>query len=247
MKLIEKKCPNCGAGLEFSENDKSCKCSYCHRSFEIERDNDNINDYYLKTIEASKFAFIPIIMVVLIFVAVAVVMVMVISNQIKSNEDFFDNNNPIVNTSKKVEYFSSADELSNSDLKDIDHDAAMTVKNIAEGVSGPGHSFVSEGDESRQKVYVASKDDGNVIIAVYLMKYYNMSDNNSRFNVYIPIVYENVNKNQFVDKFGSPEVKAPEYYFNSDKSNYVKGYSSMDEVYNNLIKPLEKDYKISEK
>ena len=27
----------------------------------------------------------------------------------------------------------------------------------------------------------------------------------------------------------------------------VKGYKSMDELYNNLIKPLEKDYKISEK
>ena len=29
MRLIEKKCPNCGADLEFKDNDKSCKCSHC--------------------------------------------------------------------------------------------------------------------------------------------------------------------------------------------------------------------------
>lgn len=56
MRLIEKKCPNCGAGLEFKEEDKSCKCSYCHRSFEIERDNNlNVSDiseqFILKELE----------------------------------------------------------------------------------------------------------------------------------------------------------------------------------------------------
>ena len=40
MRIIEKKCPNCGAALEFNETDKSCKCNYCKRSFEIERDSD---------------------------------------------------------------------------------------------------------------------------------------------------------------------------------------------------------------
>lgn len=246
MKLIEKKCPNCGASLEFSEIDKSCKCSYCHRAFEIERDNENMDDYYLKSIETSKFAYIPFLIAALVIFCFGFFMFISITNHSNSNNNSFHNSSSN-NNIKQVEYFSKADQLSNSDLEDIDHDAAMNIKNIADGVGGPGHSFVGEGDESRQKVYVASKDDGNVIIAAYLMKYYNMSDNNERFNVYIPIVYENVDKNQFLDKFNSPQVKAPEYFFNADKSNYVKGYSSIDELYNNLVKPLEKDYKISEK
>ena len=45
MKIIEKKCPNCGAGLEFNENDKSCRCEYCKRSFEIERENSGTGSY----------------------------------------------------------------------------------------------------------------------------------------------------------------------------------------------------------
>ena len=47
MKLIEKKCPNCGGSVEFNENDTSCKCEYCHRSFEIERDEKKEDQYVL--------------------------------------------------------------------------------------------------------------------------------------------------------------------------------------------------------
>ena len=56
MELIEKKCPNCGASLEFGDNDKSCTCNYCHRSFIIEKnttlDVENLADQFdLKELE----------------------------------------------------------------------------------------------------------------------------------------------------------------------------------------------------
>ena len=38
MKLVEKKCPNCGGELKFGPDDKETKCEYCGKSFEIERD-----------------------------------------------------------------------------------------------------------------------------------------------------------------------------------------------------------------
>lgn len=41
MKLIEKKCPNCGSSLSFGPNDKETKCTYCNASFEIERENES--------------------------------------------------------------------------------------------------------------------------------------------------------------------------------------------------------------
>ena len=40
MRLIEKECPNCGAGLHFNKDDTTCKCEYCKREFEIERDTE---------------------------------------------------------------------------------------------------------------------------------------------------------------------------------------------------------------
>ena len=44
MKLVEKKCPNCGAKLSFNKNDKEVVCKYCDKSYEIERET-NINDF----------------------------------------------------------------------------------------------------------------------------------------------------------------------------------------------------------
>ena len=43
MKLIEKKCPNCGAKLSFENTDKEVTCKYCDMSYEIERETD-LND-----------------------------------------------------------------------------------------------------------------------------------------------------------------------------------------------------------
>lgn len=44
MKLVEKKCPNCGASLSFNSTDKEVTCNYCKVSFEIERDVEDLID-----------------------------------------------------------------------------------------------------------------------------------------------------------------------------------------------------------
>ena len=40
MKIIEKKCPNCGANLEFDVGEKNVRCSSCRRLFAIEYDKE---------------------------------------------------------------------------------------------------------------------------------------------------------------------------------------------------------------
>lgn len=40
MKLIEKKCPNCGAELKFDKDSTEVKCNYCETSYFIQRDAD---------------------------------------------------------------------------------------------------------------------------------------------------------------------------------------------------------------
>ena len=51
MRLVEKKCPNCGANLSFGENEKSCKCEYCKREFEIERDTEKRQNYFFVSVK----------------------------------------------------------------------------------------------------------------------------------------------------------------------------------------------------
>ena len=38
MKFVEKKCPNCGAGLKFDDGASSVACEYCNQTFYIQRD-----------------------------------------------------------------------------------------------------------------------------------------------------------------------------------------------------------------
>lgn len=40
MKLIEKKCPKCGADLSFDIKSREVTCKYCNTSFEIDRSDD---------------------------------------------------------------------------------------------------------------------------------------------------------------------------------------------------------------
>jgi uncharacterized protein YbaR (Trm112 family) len=44
MKLVEKKCPNCGAGLSFNTGDKEVTCKYCNAVFDIEHDISDLID-----------------------------------------------------------------------------------------------------------------------------------------------------------------------------------------------------------
>ena len=45
MKLVEKKCPKCGADLSFSKDSKEVTCTYCKSSFTVEKDKmDLINE-----------------------------------------------------------------------------------------------------------------------------------------------------------------------------------------------------------
>ena len=44
MRLVEKKCPNCGGELKFGFEDKETKCEFCGTSFEIERDEKKLED-----------------------------------------------------------------------------------------------------------------------------------------------------------------------------------------------------------
>lgn len=255
MKLVEKKCPNCGAGLEFSDTDKSCKCNYCHRAFEIEREQDSSNeiDYENQFIlnEVSKgFKFIPIFFIIVFIVAFAIIG-FVIYNIYKSslNDEFktdfvVSNNN---NNEDKVLY-SDANQLTNSDLESIDNDRHTVIKSTAEGVNNAYHSYIEDGDPKRQKVYVAYKTDSNYIIAIYQNTFKDFFHQENRYTFYIPIVYENIYKEKFGDKFENPQLKAPEYYFNDDHSSFSYGYGSLDDAYNNVVKSLiDQGYTVTEK
>ena len=150
--------------------------------------------------------------------------------------DVFDDSNKLL---------SDVSELSNSDLDRINNDASIKISYGAKGVSTSGKSFYRE-DVERQKIYLAHKDDENVLIAIYKAEYYNFYNQSDRYIIYVPLVYKNVTKDT-ISTLEDEKVEAPEFYFDDGHTTYFYGYSSLEEAIKEKIDPLRKDYKITEK
>lgn len=255
MKLIEKKCPNCGATLEFSENDKSCHCDYCKRSFEIERDLNDLEKFNLIYDKIEKpvktLFFFPFIFIFIIILIVFMSIFFGIRNQVKehsnnSSTEQKENKNQEEKEEEKERLLTDVKELSNSDFDSIDNHAKSEINHSGDGVNDAHHSYSINGKIKREKLYVAYKEGQNYVIPIYKATYYDFFHQENQYIVYIPIVFENIEK-RVVFSLGNPKLSAPEYYFNDDHYSYTYGYGSLEEAYQEIVKPLEEDYKISEK
>ncbi len=59
MKIIEKKCPNCGGNLDFKVGERDVRCESCRRKFAVEYDAD-LNGLSEKAMDALKAADISL-------------------------------------------------------------------------------------------------------------------------------------------------------------------------------------------
>ncbi len=245
VKLIEKKCPNCGASLEFNDKDTSCECKYCHRMFEIERDN-NVEDQYVLN-ELSKipvkvvkpFFLIYFIVVILIIVFVA----FNIFKQVKRDtgvDKAIENREKVDNDS----LLKDIKDLSNTKMERILTEARFLISTTGKGESNSKHSYHRD-ELKEEKIILANKKDSNKLIVIFKAVYYDFYHQSDRHTIYIPVVFGNVDEKLF--DLANGKIEAPEYYFNNDKTCYYYGYSSYEEAYKEVVDVLKGDYTITEK
>ena len=263
MKLIEKKCPNCGGSLEFSETDKSCKCDYCHRAFEIERDekldvSDIAEQFNLSELEeplkavSKVFIGSHIIFTAIAFIVFVIIFGMVIYGFVSHKDDFdtFYEGSESETVNKTIA--TNVSDFSNTTLKEFANDSygELDVK----GESSNNYSYQIE-DHEVYKYVLAYKDNTNYLFVVQKVLYINFFNANDKSTVYIPVKYEDVTTelDEFDDDseeiLNSKKVDAPTYYLNKTKSSYVRGgYADYNKFVTEKIDPLkEQGYKITEK
>lgn len=243
MRLIEKKCPNCGASLEFDENAVSCKCNYCNRSFEIERDVndlDKINLVFDKVQKPFKYMFLaPLIGPIVVFLFVFIFFSLGFHNTAKSIDE-----HSVINNNTKL--ILSVDELTDKNIDDLEILSHSVLNQSVAGQSNNNSSYMKTGDPRLEKVYLATKKDANVIVLIFNVKYHDFFHQEDQQTVYVPAVFKNIKNNEVITD--TPKNPAPEYYFNDEKSSYVYAYSSLDDTYNGVVKNYENNgYKIKEK
>ena len=246
MRLIEKECPNCGAGLHFNKDDTTCKCEYCKREFEIVRDAEKktINEQYilneLKTpfklfsfftfgsiISQAAFGFFAFLIIIIISFGIFM--------GLRDSNSMFNRNAPLI---------TGINELSSSDYSALDINANMIISKETTSTTG---NYINKGKIKREKVYIISNKKKNYLIPIYKVTYTNFTNSSDSYTLYIPVSYRNVRKknNSITFYLNNYVIASDEYYFND--SNYSYGYDDFNTLYNEVIKPFEDDYKIEEK
>ena len=111
MKIIEKKCPNCHANLEFDVGEANVKCPNCRRAYAVEYDKDFVDpevrlkakDIQLKLLDSvdQSLKFRKVIVVVVI-IATLVIIGFSIFFAIKINKDFEDSRQEFNKTRDRI-------------------------------------------------------------------------------------------------------------------------------------------------
>lgn len=146
MKLVERKCPNCGAKIIFNKEDKEAKCNYCNSSFSVEKDyGEEVAKIVLERVQDNKlpkFLFIFIIVFIFLFSMIFIVNVFNISRHFES---FFEN---------KETY-----EIDSNTLDEIKNNSLNLIREY----------LYDSKDIKREKVYILKNSVSYKVHDVYLV------------------------------------------------------------------------------
>jgi hypothetical protein len=250
MKLVEKKCPNCGGDLKFGINDKETKCEYCNKAYEIERENDdkeelfNADNYKFieEGAEAAKavvvgFAaaqMIPIFIFAIFFIMIVVFGIFFGFRQTGSNR--------VNDKEKVVQKVEESDreklkkenyvlELKNLEEKDLTEIHNSTTSTLNTTIKRHETFTYSHGSYSYVGMYFILSPTGNTLYDVYKITF-NIDGTDKEY--YSAVKYGNIKKidGKLVANLDGFEINP---YATSGRKS-VLGYESCQELFNKNIR-----------
>ena len=234
MKIIEKKCPGCGADVKFDENATKGVCEYCKKEFLIQKDPQeefllSMNDFSKDVMHqvSSSFKFSRFIFFFIFFLAFAFIAGIIIIGFVGMN----------VNSHG---YLKDIDSISAHDYTYIDNKAVKAIDNLSFG----DEDFHMTASPQRVQEYLLTKDKANIYIPIYKTLYVSWPKKENKYVIYIPVKFTNVQTDgDSIDwfKLGEGSIDCEDYYFNLEHSSSRKGYANLDDVYTKYIKNLIKD------
>lgn len=112
MKIIEKKCPNCNANLDFKVGERDVVCNSCRRKYAVEYDHANfeslsqdavekLNELSVQLMPAHKIvSTMSVVIFAIVFVTIAISMIMFAINFTKTSNSIneaIDNSRSVIN------------------------------------------------------------------------------------------------------------------------------------------------------
>ena len=261
MKLVQKKCPGCGASLSFNENATKTKCEYCKQEIFIEKETkDHLNgfaeDVYQLSLEefrqASKIHKISFYGVMIFIAAIFIMAIFSFVFFFKDFNSLFNGqakdfpmaessvgntNTSTENTPLKKDYITEISQINESSLSKLKIDSLNVLNHWTTTLQNP---------DSTKWEYVGmyllvSKTDYNELYMVYRRKY---TVNNKKVETYGAVSYTNLKLNgETISESLSGFPLAPMKTSDDLKTIYF-GYKSNEILFNEEIKPKINKYEV---
>lgn len=265
MKLIEKKCPNCGAGLKFDDGATSVACDYCSKTYYIQRDEKKyvkldqahlgdafkFVDKYGKPIVKAFAAFHIVTMLVpIIIFLIAVIIIVIISSIAGSQTDDFDNTidswqekieNKFQNErSKMVQNISQIDSVSLQTF----HDTSLLKLQHYDGSCVHGDYIITKRWESIGVYLLVSKEENENILYDVFEQTYKNKKTGVETTLYAAMKYEDLflTDDNIVENNYIAWSEVPSYTFPGTSFVGAYGYESVDKLYNKLVRSQTGEY-----
>ena len=273
MKFVEKKCPNCGAGLKFDDNATSVQCEYCSKTYYIQRDEKkyarvdqaHLGDAYNFVDENGKaivqnFAKVQLVMLIVPFVMFAIIATFIFSTFFglaKQQTEDMDDHMPDIfdsgsdkkeeekKTKKIVTEIAQIDDVS---LKTF-HSTSKQRLQSYDGtcvMEGAGAYKISQ-SWKEEGVYLLVSNDSkdNILYTVYGQTYKNRKTGKTT-TLYAVVKYDDLylTDSNIVNNDYYGSLDVPSYDFPGTSFNGAYGYESVEIIYNKLIRSKSADYTI---
>lgn len=223
-KLVEKKCPNCGAKLSFKLEDKEVKCNYCNSEFIIKDDNSDSEKIDLNKINLQKVGKFSLIFVFGIFFFIVCIWVMVVVFIINSGFNSRGSSKSNVNINNNDDEISIDINELNDDVKE---ELTSTCKSDLRSWNGHSRTYKMGDDISVVGFYYLKSSVSAQVVCVLSANYSNGSDTKTIYTSF-KFFGSDINSLRNTSYIGSGT-----YHFSSYEIVY--GYDNLKDLYKKEI------------
>ena len=229
MKIIEKKCPNCGAKSKFKIGDKETKCNYCNSEFIIEDNNKdqkniNLDDIVLNKKLIKTFSIIHMsIFIIASIICITMFIIVALNMKDMFNTKSSNTKNEIQININEIDS-TALSKLKDASIKEMDKWNIIRASYEVEDIEGIGYYYL--------------KSNLNIKIVYVLKSTYKSVDDTK--TIYTAFTFngksiDSLNYNPYID---TNQIRLSEFEF-------AYGYESLEELYDKVIRSYKGyNYKI---
>ncbi len=258
MKLIEKKCPNCGAGLSFDKDSQDVTCEYCKKSYVISKSKDDkgsydnidkkiIADYYNLIQKRNNGAKAIVILVTIIASFIVILTVSGILEVARNfdKDNYFEREQVV--EEKKENYITEFEHIDEKSLEIFHKETEKSLGHLNDRI----WEDVTISDWAYAGMYLLNNKDEDAkdfdkVNELYDVYKKTIVGKDINLEVYAAVVYSNLklNDDNIVSNSFKGNTVSSMTFINGGTSSFVQGYLNNEDLYNKVIRSKSGDYNV---